>query len=81
MVKKETAEQTEDKIFGLVGMMFLEQALDNSKRLQELREQLGYSKGFEEGHLAGYRQAQADACAAKYNLDFVMGLVKLPEYE
>jgi flagellar biosynthesis/type III secretory pathway protein FliH len=48
----------------------------NSEMLQKLTGQIEYDRGFKEGHLTGYRQAQADIRAAKLELDYAMGLVK-----
>jgi len=79
MAEKETDKQVEEKFFGLIGTMILDDMSKNSEMLQKLTGQIEYDRGFKEGHLTGYRQAQADIRAAKLELDYAMGLVKFRE--
>jgi len=71
MAEKETDKQVEEVLW-FDCTMILDDMSKNSEMLQKLTGQIEYDRGFKEGHLTGYRQAQADIRAAKLELDYAM---------
>jgi hypothetical protein len=48
MAEKETDKQVEEKFFGLIGTMILDDMSKNSEMLQKLTGQIEYDRGFKE---------------------------------
>jgi hypothetical protein len=51
MAEKETDKQVEEKFFGLIGTMILDDMSKNSEMLQKLTGQIEYDRGFMTGVL------------------------------